>query len=72
MIKKKKTFIYLLQVNLVDVNMRKTKEYILLSYFNSVIVNVFYFMIYFMILLMNCQTFLPYLELSKLSLRFLD
>lgn len=39
--KKKKTFIYLLQVNLVDVNMRKTKEYILLSYFNSVIVNVF-------------------------------
>lgn len=36
MIKKKKTFIYLLQVNLVDVNMRKTKEYILLSYFNSV------------------------------------
>lgn len=41
MIKKKKTFIYLLQVNLVDVNMRKTKEYILLSYFNSVIVNVF-------------------------------
>lgn len=42
MIKKKKTFIYLLQVNLVDVNMRKTKEYILLSYFNSVIVNVFY------------------------------
>lgn len=42
MIKKKKTFIYLLQVNLVDENMRKTKEYILLSYFNSVIVNVFY------------------------------
>lgn len=42
MIKKKKTFIYLLQVNLVDVNMRKTKEYILLSYFNSVIVNFFY------------------------------
>lgn len=42
MIKKKKTFIYLLQVNLVDVNMRKTKEYILLSYFNSVIVNVSY------------------------------
>lgn len=41
MIKKKKTFIYLLQVNLVDVNMRKTKGYILLSYFNSVIVNVF-------------------------------
>lgn len=41
MIKKKKTFIYLLQVNLVDVNMRKTKEYILLSYLNSVIVNVF-------------------------------
>lgn len=41
MIKKKKTFIYLLQVNLVDVDMRKTKEYILLSYFNSVIVNVF-------------------------------
>lgn len=41
MIKKKKTFIYLLQVNLVEVNMRKTKEYILLSYFNSVIVNVF-------------------------------
>lgn len=41
MIKKKKTFIYLLQDNLVDVNMRKTKEYILLSYFNSVIVNVF-------------------------------
>lgn len=41
MIKKKKTFIYLLQVNLVDVNMRKIKEYILLSYFNSVIVNVF-------------------------------
>lgn len=42
MIKKKKTFIYLLHVNLVDVNMRKTKEYILLSYFNSVIVNFFY------------------------------
>lgn len=41
MIKKKKTFINLLQLNLVDVNMRKTKEYILLSYFNSVIVNVF-------------------------------
>lgn len=41
MIKKKKTLIYLLQVNLVDVYMRKTKEYILLSYFHSVIVNVF-------------------------------